>query len=189
MCIKYAIASAALMLAWTPQVLAQQQEAAAPAPCREDIHAQFDFWVGDWQVFKRETGELAGIDLIEKVLEGCALQQTWIQLDDGFRPSADQRLRGLGVLSVTQDERWRMSWSDNSGYTNVLTGALTETGAMVLDSDPVRYPRGDGGFVEVYFRWHWLPQDADTVRSWGERRIGEDGAWETSFDNIYRRNR
>ncbi len=132
---------------------------------------------------------MAGIDTVEPILNGCALRQTWTQLDDSFRPeSADYRLRGESILSVMPNGQWRQTWVDNSGYSNTLTGGLDEHGIMVLESGPVPYP-GKQGHANVYFRWRWQLRDDGTIRNSGETRIGDDGEWTISFDNIYKPNR
>ena len=158
-------------------------------PCSNNVYADFDFWVGDWQVFKRESGKLAGIDMIEKTLGGCALRQEWVQLDDSFKPEGtDNRLRGESLLSVLPNGQWRQTWVDNSGYFNTLTGGLNDEGVMILESGPVQYP-GQNGFANVYFKWHWEPLDDGTIRNWGMTKVGDNGEWEPSFDNIYKPNR
>lgn len=160
------------------------------APCSAPVYRQFDFWIGDWQVFKSGTEKLAGVDQIESILDGCALDQDWLQLDDSFRPEGgDSRLKGRSLLSVTQDGKWRQTWVDNSGYMNTLTGGREENGDMVLRSGPVRYPSSNGGYANVYFEWRWTPNADGTVRSWGRTKVGEDGEWNISFDNIYRPNK
>ena len=170
--------------------LALSAAKAAQRPCTASIYQAFDFWLGDWQVLKAETGALAGIDRIEKILGGCAIRQTWLQLDDSFRPEGvDSRLIGESLLTVTSDGQWRQIWVDNSGYTNTLTGGPDENGVIVLRSGPVLYPGAEDAFVEVFFEWRWSRLPDGHVRSWGKTRITADGAWETSFDNIYRPNR
>lgn len=184
-----AIAGLAL---WPAAVAPAQPTGTAFSPaCDDEAHAGFDFWLGDWQVFDARSGELAGFDRIARTLDGCAIRQQWFQFNDEFRPDgAASRLRGESLIAPMHDGRWRQSWVDTSGFSLTLAGRRDpESGDIVLHSEPVPYPRGDGSFVDVYFRWHWAAREDGTVRSWGYRRIGEEGDWEAGFDNIYRPNR
>ena len=42
----------------------------------------FDFWIGEWQVYDTASGEMRGFDDIEFVHDGCAVKQHWRQMDD-----------------------------------------------------------------------------------------------------------
>jgi hypothetical protein len=53
-------------------------------PCAIPFYRELDFIVGDWQVFHKSNGKLAGYDRIARTLRGCAIQQSWISLDDFF---------------------------------------------------------------------------------------------------------
>ncbi|MGZ3445268.1 MAG: hypothetical protein ACXWLG_06895, partial [Myxococcaceae bacterium] len=45
-------------------------------PCSTAGHRQFDFWVGDWEV-QTPKGTAAGENKVEKILDGCALRESW----------------------------------------------------------------------------------------------------------------
>lgn len=44
--------------------------------CASAQHRQFDFWLGEWEVFGK-AGKLVGRSRIEAVLGGCALAEHW----------------------------------------------------------------------------------------------------------------
>ena len=44
--------------------------------CTQSAYRQFDFWVGEWDVVDTR-GQPAGVNRIEKTLNGCALHETW----------------------------------------------------------------------------------------------------------------
>jgi len=47
-----------------------------PHPCRTDpAYKKLDFWVGDWNVFADNQKD--GTNLIEKILDGCAVRENW----------------------------------------------------------------------------------------------------------------
>src|SRR5713226_2779831 len=54
----------------------------ASAPCDSPQHHQFDFWVGDWQVFDAKTNQLVAFDRVEKHSQGCVVQQNLTMVTD-----------------------------------------------------------------------------------------------------------
>ena len=66
---------AALLIALAPSPATAQS--APPATCAEGgRYADFDFWVGEWDVFI-PNGRQAGTNRIEKVEQGCLLVEHW----------------------------------------------------------------------------------------------------------------
>src|SRR5688572_16441717 len=61
---------------------AQAPGGAVPLPCNAAEYHQFDFWLGDWQVFDHSTGKLIGFDRVERQLMGCAVVQNLVWLSD-----------------------------------------------------------------------------------------------------------
>src|SRR5580692_2565844 len=56
----------------------------APA-CDTPAHHQFDFWLGEWQVFDATNNTLVAFDRIEKHSEGCIVQQNMNFVTDMYR--------------------------------------------------------------------------------------------------------
>src|SRR5215510_6708395 len=69
-------------------IAAESAKVAAPvagsAPCDTPKHKQFDFWLGDWQVFDAASNQLIAFDRIEKQFRGCVVQQDLVWLTDQF---------------------------------------------------------------------------------------------------------
>lgn len=156
----------------------------------------FDFWIGTWQVYDSETGELLGFDGITKVFEGCALRQHWRQLNDRFsQPNAPWRYEGGSLTSLGSDGRWHQTWLDNGGSSLPVAGGLDAEGVMVLESDWLELRTRAGEDVRVRYRWHWDPQSHDAIHNWGfvARESQSEGGseaieWRSYFDIVYRRN-
>jgi len=49
----------------------------APPPCAAPEYRQFDFWIGDWNVYGPD-GSLAGTNDVTRELDGCVLQEHWV---------------------------------------------------------------------------------------------------------------
>src|SRR5687768_615021 len=93
---------------WSAGVYSQN----APAACRSSAYAQFDFWIGTWSVSIQ--GKPAGTNRIEKVLNGCALLETW-------RSTGNHRGHSLTFYDAARD-RWHQTWIDVAGEPLYLEG-------------------------------------------------------------------
>ena len=140
-----------------------------------DPRRTFDFWVGEWEV-RSPTGELAGTNRIELVLDGAALQEHW---------SGVRGLLGTSFsLYVPERDAWHQTWIDSTGSLLLLDGGIRD-GAMVLEGDGVS---PDDASVTVRHRisWSLMDEDPDRVRQhWQSSADGEQ--WETLFDGRYQR--
>ncbi len=166
------IATLGLLLAVS--ALSFATEAPAPATsesCAAPEHRQFDFWVGDWTV--TQAGKPAGINRIERILDGCALLESWSGTS-GYRGNS------LNFYDAAR-KRWHQTWTDTSGTALALDGEFT-AGRMVLAGtrfDPARQQT-------VHDRITWTPNADGTVRQLWE--ASADGkTWSVLFDGLYAR--
>lgn len=164
---------AAMACAQSPTAAASS---AKPPPCEAPEYHQFDFWLGHWDVFTPD-GKQAGENLIERVLGGCVLRESW-RGRGGFTGSS---LNGYDAA----DGRWHQSWFDNQGGRLELAGGR-EGEAMVLASAT---PRADkpGAIQRQRIRWTPLPDGA--VRQLWETSDDDGTSWRVAFDGRYVRRR
>ena len=94
-----------------------------PPSCDQPEHRQLDFWLGAWEVMTPD-GQLAGHNTIEKILNGCALEEPW----RGAKGSIGNSLN----MYFTRDGQWHQSWVDGAGGRLDLAGGLDGNGRMVL---------------------------------------------------------
>jgi hypothetical protein len=169
-------------LAGAGQSLAQTPAHSVPkGPCDDPAHHQFDFWLGEWQVFDATTSKLVAFDRIEAQLNGCAIVQHLTWLTDQFRrPDLGYRLSGMSV-NVEHDGRWTTLWVDNTYGGLLVEGRMQDDGSIVLTTPT---PRG-GKFT----RGVWRHNADGTVRNVGY--LSNDGKtnWRPYFDFLYRPNR
>jgi hypothetical protein len=140
-----------------------------PAPCSAAESRQFDFWVGDWDVFTA-NGKLAGTNRIETIY-GCALHESW--------KSAGVQGQSLNVYDADRGV-WHQTWIDSTGSLLVIEGKFGG-GAMTM-SDVTLPGKKDAKAVNEIT---WTPQPDGSVRQhW---RVSADGGktWSTSFDGKY----
>ncbi|TNE57241.1 MAG: hypothetical protein EP340_09160 [Alphaproteobacteria bacterium] len=151
----------------------------ANAPCTSEMLKAFDFWLGEWQVFDKESGKLIAYDRVEKDLGNCVVTERWTSLDDTFRnASAPFRMRGMS-LSALDGQGWVQIWVDNMGGTIIMHGG-PEEGAMVLKTQTTSY-----GF---HYRYHYEPLPDGSVHGFGYSKPDGQDNWTKDWDLIYKRN-
>ena len=83
-------------------------------PCQSSEHRQFDFWVGQWDVFAT-SGKKVGENRIELIADGCALLEQW---------TGNGGVTGKSLnIYDTIDRRWHQTWVDNGGTLLMLAGS------------------------------------------------------------------
>ncbi|MBL4801388.1 MAG: hypothetical protein JKY45_05790 [Emcibacter sp.] len=148
-------------------------------PCAHPMFRALDFWVGDWKVYHRESGELAGFDRVGRILKGCAIQQSWISLDDHFSsPLVPFRMNGKS-LTAFNGQHWTQFWVDNQAGSQMISGGFEEAVLTLKSQTPVM------GHI---YKLTWEKQKDGTVRHMARRRKVEVEKWDVLFDFIYRRN-
>jgi hypothetical protein len=135
--------------------------------------AQFDFWVGRWEV-RRPDGTLLGHSTITREEGGCAIREQW----DGNAGSSGVSL----TFYLPSLGQWREVWVGSSGTHIDMTGGLMD-GEMHLE--------GTIEYVEpaqiVAFRANWSVGAGGRVRQRMEQFDLASDSWDLWFDGIYRR--
>ena len=140
--------------------------------CSAAEYRQFDFWLGRFEVRTAED-RLAGRNLIEVTLGGCALTEHW---------AGAGGVEGRSVNFYDRnDGRWHQVWIDDSGEPLYLEGGM-EGDSMVLAGE-TRDPEGK----VVLQRITWTPLEDGRVRQhWQASGDGGEN-WQTVFDGFYAR--
>ena len=141
--------------------------------CNSPSFRQFDFWVGEWDVFDTRTGEPAGHSLVERLYDGCAIRENWSE--PGFTGGS------LNHYSAA-DGKWRQTWTDSQGAWREFVGDM-DGGRMVL-AWRTQALHGKPGDRRV--RMTFTPNPDGTVRQYSD--ISADGGrtWRLRYDYSYR---
>lgn len=142
-----------------------------PPACTSDIHDDFDFWVGEWNVYAPDDGPYQGQNIITKVNGGCLILEDW----SGASGSTGDSMNYYDPFA----QAWRQVWV-SAGAVIDYTGGLDETGSMALTGE-IFYPANG---VRAPFRGSWTPQADGSVRQHFEQQ-GSNGAWAVWFTGIY----
>ena len=150
---------------------AEQTSPPLSPSCAAPQHRQFDFWIGDWDV--TENGKAAGVNRIERILDGCGLLESWSGAT-GYRGNS------LNFYDASR-KRWHQTWTDTSGLALSLDGEFVG-GDMVLAGARFDAERQ----LTIYDRITWTPRADGTVRQLWE--TSADGkTWSAIFDGLYSR--
>ncbi len=150
-----------------------------PVPCAAAEHRQFDFWLGEWEVFE-PTGKAVGQSRIESILGGCVIAEHWTSA--GNPPGAGDG-RSFNLYNA-QTGRWEQFWVDAGGTRLILNGNFV-AGSMVLSGQQPKADPKTG--VAQRERITWTPNSDGSVRQLWESS-GDDGkTWTIAFDGQYRR--
>lgn len=134
--------------------------------------AQFDFWIGEWQVAQPD-GRPAGGSRIEKIAGGWGLLENWTGAGGVTGKSLNTWLPAT--------RQWRQFWVGADGALE-LSGGLDAAGNMVLTG---RSATPSGG--TTLERITWSPRADGTVRQHWEQSTDGGRTWTTAFDGLYRR--
>lgn len=162
-----------LVISSASATLSAESTSPSPTPpppgCPSEEHRQFDFWVGEWEVFNPE-GDKVGENTITKVLDGCALHENWIS-ESPFRGNS------YNIYDASRGV-WHQSWVDNTGTLLRLEGGLKD-GAMELAGET----QSDKG--KLLNRIRWTQEEEDVRQVW---QVSQDDGenWQTIFDGLYK---
>jgi len=133
--------------------------------------SDFDFWVGEWEVFDSATGEKLGEDIIQKIESGCLLLEHWKSVSGGTGTSLNY------YNPVTRE--WRQVWVSEGRYAIDIVGGI-RSGSMVLEGSIYNF----AGAVWD-FRGNWTPRPDGSVRQFFEQFNHDSNDWATWFDRRY----
>src|ERR1041385_4254777 len=104
------------------------------AACTEPQQAQFDFWIGEWDLTwpASALGNAGhGSNSIKKVMGGCVVQES-------FSGEAAMPLRGMSVSRFDpMAGKWKQTWVDNEGSYLDFTGNF-QNSQMILQRQASR---------------------------------------------------
>ena len=139
-------------------------------PCMADPHArEFDFWVGDWDVYQTGTSNLVGHNLIQIIADGCGLLENWTNL--GNRT-------GKSINFIDANNKWKQSWV-GGGNQEFVNGEYKE-GAMrfTFETTTAQGAKSIGRFI-------FFNEKPGQVRQFNETSSDGGKTWVTSYDFTY----
>ena len=142
-------------------------------PCATEQHKQFDFWVGDWNVYNTQ-GKLIGTNKILKMHNRCVMQENW---ESKTSPNKGTSYNYYDL----SDKTWNQVWVDNSGYSLVLKGNYSGK-SMVMKSSLVSSKNGD-----YYNKLTWTKNNDGSVTQLWEFVDAQGKVIREAFRGIYKK--
>jgi len=151
--------------------LMANEDKKANKACTNEEQRQFDFWIGDWDVYDAKD-RLVGHNKIFPILEGCALSENWVNV------------KGVPGVSYNfydaAEKKWHQTWVDQTGGALYLDGGLVD-GKMVLSGNR---PGKDGNTVQ---RITWSPLNDGRVKQHWEVSKDDGKSWSDAFVGFYKK--
>ena len=141
------------------------------SPCSSPAYRQFDFWLGDWDLYEKGANSSTARVRVDRILDGCVLREHY-----------EDKTGAVGESFTTYDtgrKLWHQTWVTNRARLLTIEGR-PQDGSMVLTG---AYYLEDGNEVRV--RGIWTPVN-DGVR---ESAVISDDAgkiWKPWFDLLFK---
>lgn len=139
-------------------------------PCIYSAEArQFDFWVGDWDVFNTQ-GQKAGTNTVQLFSDGCGLLENWTSTFGGDGKSIN--------FYDTSTNKWYQSWIGTGGGALRYAGLFTD-GAMRFEGETI------AGGKKTLQKLTFTKIDENTVRQLFENSADDGKTWTITYDLKY----
>jgi hypothetical protein len=140
--------------------------------CCTDNHDQFDFWLGEWNVFDK-NGKKVGENTIVELQDNCLIQENWVS----------ESMTGSSYNYFNPaDSSWNQVWIDNVGSSLILKGSYMD-GKMILKSELLK-----GKKIDFYYNQiTWEKSDDGSVIQIWDTFDKEDQLITNIFTGIYRK--
>jgi len=153
---------------------------AQKTPCTtEPAYRQFDFWIGEWDVYAR-NGKKAGDSKIDLILDSCIILENWKSVGT-FQGLTYQGKSFNTYNSVTK--QWQQTWVDNVGGTTEFLEGHYEDRKMIFKTKPFLVTKDTMATRRLTF----FDLGPDKVRQFAEISKDNEKTWTTEYDLEYRR--
>jgi hypothetical protein len=159
-------ASDATVLLGAPPAGREKQVCASPS------YRQFDFWIGDWDVFDVDNPAIKVARVrVEPILNGCVLREDYAGADGHEGQS-------FSIFDASR-QLWHQTWVTNNGQMLVIEGGM-HGAEMVLSG----VDHTDNGKLRSV-RGVWKPVSGG-VRESATRSTDNGATWSPWFDLLFR---
>jgi len=146
-------------------------------PCAGDPHAhEFDFWIGEWDVYNSGAKFLVGHSVVQSISNGCALLENW---------TSAQASTGKSINYYdTQKGSWEQDWIGSGGGPQHYYNGVYKDGAMQFTYEATN-PQGQ----KTLGHFKFFNIDKNTVRQYLELSTDDGKTYQPSYDFTYVRKR
>ncbi|QEC77530.1 tetratricopeptide repeat protein [Mucilaginibacter ginsenosidivorax] len=144
-------------------------------PCMANAQArQFDFWVGEWNVYPTGTNTLAGHSLVQMVSGGCALLENWEATNGSSSGKSLNFIDGA-------NGKWKQTWVGNyaNGIQEFVNGQYADSAMRFT------FTTADAQGHPLTGRFIFYNLGANKVRQFNETSADGGKTWVTAYDLTY----
>ena len=142
--------------------------------CADPKVHEFDFWIGNWTVYKNGTDTIVGYNEIKAVADGCSLLESYTSARGAYKGNSLNKYN-----SITG--KWQQFWVDNGGMTLLIEGSYRDNKVVMENEDKT----ANGGIVNN--RITWFKNQDGTVRQFWEQSADKGKTWSVVFDGLYKK--
>ena len=149
------------------------QNAAALPTCSTPEFRQFDFWIGDWEVWAGDS--IVGWNKVELILDECVIMENW-------KGKGASRGKSFNLYN-RQTEKWEQTWVDNYGSVIHFSGEYDEKKGVLSMTGTGKAQDGK----EVQYTLSFWNNEDGTVRQLWQASKTKGRNWVTLFDGLYKK--
>lgn len=150
-------------------VMAQNNE--ANCACCTEKYNQFDFWLGEWNVYDIQE-KLVGINSITKGSDNCLILEKWVQ---------DERRGSSTIFYNSVDDSWNQIYVDNTDFILKLKGNIVND-IMTLKSKLI-----EGNNIKYYNQIRWIQNKNGSITQLWEIYNEDEIKISEVFQGIYKK--
>jgi tetratricopeptide (TPR) repeat protein len=145
-------------------------------PCMHNPrHAEFDFWLGEWEVRPRGSpANPPSTNVITKIHDGCVVLESYSA--PGYTGQS------FNIFDRTR-QQWNQTWVDKMGGLHVYWGEARD-GNLYYEGE---MPDPTNPRQRIKTRLTFFRVAADTVRQFSESTRDEGKTWTVNYDLLYTR--
>jgi hypothetical protein len=141
---------------------------------------QFDFWIGEWDVYPNGANIIIGHSKIEMASGGCMILENWTAV--GGAPNTGKSMNYVNANTGKWEQFWLGSGGINPNNPQKFVNGEYRDGAMRFEFERLT-PQGQ----KQIGRFIFFNEGPDQVRQFNEVSSDDGKTWTTTYDFVYKR--
>lgn len=150
-------------------------QAPSALPCMDDAQSkEFNFWIGEWDVYATGTQTLVGHSVVQQVSGGCAILENWTE------QHSSNSGKSLNYVDRATN-KWKQTWigSERKGQQDFVNGEYTDSAMRFT------FERMNAQGQKIIGRFIFYNLGPDKVRQFNETSADSGKTWKTAYDFTY----
>ena len=163
-----------LCMVWLSLSVTAAQSTSSDSLAVPDSFEAFNFWIGEWDVYRYGTDQLVGKNSISSINGGRTLMEVYHSTTSNYEG------RSLNMYHV-QKNQWEQFWTDNSGIVLHIVGNRVGDHMIMVDANSRVSTTNPQNRID----WHHI-SDEEVRQTWSQSTDGGQ-TWIVVFDGLYKR--